>query len=75
MTSHNVDESEQIEFGQDLRKAHDHIVDSTNILIFTFLLILVILTIWLFKHKRIPYVHETGLAVIYGKISQFLTLS
>ena len=67
-TQNSVVESEQIEFGQDLRRAHDHIVDSTNLLIFTFLLILVILTIWLFKHKRIPYVHETGLAVIYGII-------
>lgn len=60
------DQSEFIEFDQDSRKSHDHIVDSTNLLIFTFLLILVVLTIWLFKHKRIPYIHETGLAIIYG---------
>lgn len=57
---------ESIEFSHDLRKLHDHIVDSTNILIFIFLLILVVLTIWLFKHKRFPYLHETGLAIIYG---------
>lgn len=63
-----IDDTEQIELGQDLRKEHDHIVDSTNLLIFTFLLILVILTIWLFKHKRVPYVHETGLAIIYGAV-------
>ena len=63
-----VDENELIELGQDLRQAHDHIVDSTNLLIFTFLLILVIVTIWVFKHKRIPYVHETGLAIIYGAV-------
>lgn len=60
------DPSEIIEYNQDSRKSHDHIVDSTNLLIFTFLLILVVLTIWLFKHKRIPYVHETGLAIFYG---------
>lgn len=59
---------ESIEFSHDLRKLHDHIVDSTNILIFIFLLILVVLTIWLFKHKRFPYLHETGLAIIYGNI-------
>ena len=57
-----------IEIGQENRKIHDHRVDSLNILIFTFLIICVVLTIWLFKHKRIPYIHETGLAVFYGKL-------
>ena len=38
-----------IEIGQDARKSYDHTVDSINLLIFTFLLILVILTVWLFK--------------------------
>lgn len=66
------DPSEVIEYDQDSRKSHDHIVDSTNLLIFTILLILVVLTIWLFKHKRIPYVHETGLAIIYGIIYCYL---
>jgi hypothetical protein len=55
-----------IEFGQDSRKIHDHKVDSINLLIYIFLLILVILTIWLFKYKRFPYIHETGLAIFYG---------
>lgn len=66
--SQSIDTQELIEFGQDSRKFHDHIVDSTNLLIFTILLILVVLTIWLFKHKRFPYVHETGLAIIYGAV-------
>lgn len=57
-----------IQTGQDTRKIHDHKVDSINLLIFTFLLILVILTIWLFKYKRFPYIHETGLAIFYGKL-------
>ena len=71
-------ENDLIELKQDARKSHDHIVDSINLLMFTLLLILVILTIWLFKHKKFPYIHETGLAIIYGKlisISLFLKLS
>lgn len=70
MSNQNLNlDNDIIEFGQDLRKNHDHIVDSMNLLIFTFLLILVVLTIWLFKHKRFPYIHETGLAIIYGNIN------
>lgn len=63
-----ISDHESIEFSQDIRKLHDHVVDSTNLLIFIFLLILVVLTIWLFKHKRFPYLHETGLAIIYGSL-------
>lgn len=62
----NNPNAELIELGQDARKRHDHIVDSINLLIFTFLLILVILTVWLFKYKKFAYIHETGLAIIYG---------
>ena len=60
---------ELIELGQDARKRHDHIVDSINLLISTFLLILVILTVWLFKYKKFAYIHETGLAIIYGNLN------
>lgn len=45
-----------------------HRIDSLNLLVYTFLLTLTVLTIWLFKHRRVAWLHETGLAVIYGLI-------
>ena len=40
-----------------------HRLDSLILLMFTCLLSLTVVTIWLFKHRRIRYLHETGLAL------------
>jgi sodium/hydrogen exchanger-like protein 6/7 len=45
-----------------------HRLDSLSLLLYTILLTLTVLTIWLFKHRRIRYLHETGLAIIYGLV-------
>lgn len=50
----------------DAKAQSTHRLDSLNLLSYTLLLILTVLTIWLFKHRRVSFLHETGLAVIYG---------
>ncbi len=49
-----------------------HRQDSVNLLTFILLLTLTILTIWLFKHRRVRFLHETGLAMIYGEVSMII---
>lgn len=56
----------------DAKAQSAHRIDSLNLLSYTLLLILTVLTIWLFKHRRVSFLHETGLAVIYGKISTLI---
>ena len=52
----------------DEKEAKTHRLDSLILLLYTFLLTLTVLTIWLFKHRRIRYLHETGLALVYGLV-------
>ena len=56
----------EIGFTQEERTSNVHQTDSLNLLIFTTLLIIVVLTIWIFKRRNFRYLHETCLALIYG---------
>lgn len=51
----------------DAKATLNHRLDSLNLLLYMSLLTLTVLTIWLFKHRRVSWLHETGLAVIYGE--------
>lgn len=59
-------DAEKIEANQEERTTNVHRLDSLNLLIFTALLVIVVLTIWVFKRRNFRYLHETCLALFYG---------
>lgn len=58
----------------DAKAALNHRLDSLNLLLYMCLLTLTVLTIWLFKHHRVSWLHPVGLAVIYGKGASLLLM-
>lgn len=70
----NALDAEKIESKQQERTDNLHRIDSLNLLIFTTLLVVVVLTVWIFKRRHFRYLHETSLALVYGLLEKIKRL-
>ena len=59
--------SERNDIELDEKIKAQHRIDSLNLLLYMMLLITTVLTVWMFKHRRMRYMHETGLALVFGE--------
>ena len=46
-----------------------HTMDSLNILLYSGLLVLTMLTVYVFRRRQIRFFHESGMIMIYGKLA------
>ena len=61
----DIDETEVV---TDFKRNRQHVDDSNTLLAYVCLLVLTMITMWVFKKKRIWFLHESGLSVMFGLI-------
>lgn len=68
LTVHGMETPTTLEGRKEDEMEHSHNTDSLSMMILITLLIVDVLIIWLFKIRRLQFIHETGVAMIIGVV-------